>query len=276
MRQQQQLGRSFCSGDSSTDEDDQRLYRTSRYESHSSDDEGDNYDLHPCGTFKDEGLPRSSSFSTAYLGGSNELDVTPLGSYSGRSSTFTAAPPSPPLQSSPCTAAHVHYAYASTFGAGSPTRAAAEGLESLTVPALSPDESSTGSGSESDDCGGVWRLPTSAGPSSSTRARQYVPSTVSSLSSATADTSLGLAAAELCAQVREEERYPARLRGRSPTPQSQTSSGESSRRVTPSHEVSPPPQEEQPVRKQPRRGLCGMGKWSRDDVFDSCDALGGF
>lgn len=193
-------------------------------------------------------------------------------------SQYTVRPPSPPLASSQCTAAHANYAYASTFG----EIFGMEGLESSSMPSLSPDESSTGSGSESDEC--HWLAATntlnsrSLPPPSPSSSRTIVAHP-GSLSAATAESSLGLAAMELSEQCRREAEAQAEVQtrsqtiGRSPSPSAERPASSLQSTV---HELSPPPAEEQPLRKIPRYGKCATGKFSTDEVFDACDALGGF
>lgn len=197
-----------------------------------------------------EWLPSTASESDADV-----EDVTPVGSQA------TVRPPSPPLSSSSCTAAHAKYAYTSTFG----EMFGIEGVETSSIPSLSPDESSTGSGSESDEC--HWSIRGQGRPfQMPVRTLVAHPG---NLSAATAESSLGAAAMELSEQCRREEE--ALHRSRSPSMERPTLSRQST-----SHEISPPPAGEQPPRKNARYGMCAMGKFSRDEVFDACDALGGF
>lgn len=194
---------------------------------------------------------------------SDAEDCTPVGSQQ------PIRPPSPPLASSQCTAAHANYAYASTFG----EIFGMEGLETSSIPSLSPDESSTGSGSESDECHWSNRPPSSAAGRSLSPSRTIV-SHPASLSAATAESSLGLAAMELSEQCRREALAAESSIGRSRSPSAERPT--LARQSPHNHELSPPPAEEQPLRKVPRYGMCAMGKFSRDEVFDACDALGGF
>lgn len=256
------------------------------------------------------------------------------------SSRQMAAPPSPPMPSSTSTSAHANFAYTAATSAGllnsqnnGDTLSAIKGdtsangggevLESFSVPSLSPDESSMGSGSEeSDDC--QWESHRSSRSSSPPISKSITsvghPSSYSS-AAATAESSLGLAAQELCDQQRREQEQDDRIRGRTlistssgrypsysfdnnnnslesasfpshynsnrSTSSSSSISSASSAGTTHqqkstgssswNHELSPPPSEEQPRRKSARfNGMCAMGKFSRDEVFDACDALGGF
>jgi len=201
-------------------------------------------------TANNQWLPFPASESDA-----DAEDVTPVGSQA------TVRPPSPPLSSSSCTAAHANYAYASTFG----EMFGMEGVETSSIPSLSPDESSTGSGSESDEC--HWSMRGQVRPfQMPVRTLVAHPG---NLTAATAESSLGLAAMELSEQCRREEE--ALNRSRSPSMERPSLSRQSTL-----HEISPPPSEEQPPRKNARYGMCAMGKFSRDEVFDACDALGGF
>ena len=180
-----------------------------------------------------------------------------------------AAPPSPPLASSPCTAAHSAFAYASAFGELSSTQTNGSNSSSSggggawehsPVPALVLDDSS---GSDSDES--HW------------------------LNRCSLDSSFGAAARELSAHDDAILLPDSSLVSPSTPASSALHDGdddedddvdtpylhEGREQVTVIHQPSGRRDErdEMPVKKCARRAI---GKFGRDDLYASCDALGGF
>lgn len=149
------------------------------------------------------------------------------------------APPSPPLASSPCTAAHTAYAYANTLGELSNHQ-----WDHCPVPGLVMDDSSS---SDSDEYN--W------------------------LNRCSLDTSFGAAAREIACQdaimqhdstVSSGSRSPPFSLEKVDQQHQDGGAALKARRDEP---------EEMPIKKIARRTI---GKYNRDDLYASCEALGGF